>query len=184
MLQKFIICLGIICLYIPAQAQMYAGRNTLEISSSGTSAETHLKSNQLVASWVFEENSLELRLKTHAIYHFASEADQALLQEVFMIDSNPLLSMRLDLKDLNLAPGSSAGQQLAVPVIIEYASKELAATADFSYEYDAQKEWVRFDLNTTVSAEEMGLWISETYQSRFSDQVNISVKGGEMTRRY
>ncbi len=185
MLKKTIVYIGLIVCGLPLMAQMYSGVNTLKLSSAGTNTSTELKSNQLVSRLVFDEQKLSMMVKTGAIHQLANEEDKKLLEEVFMIESNPLMSIVIDLSSLGLKGAESFSKEAAqLPYQLSFNDKMVEGTANINLDYSTDKSLIKFEIETTISTREMGIHLGSAYTSRFSDNMLISVKGAEMTRRY
>lgn len=185
MLKQIIAYLALLICSLPLFAQIYSGVNTLALSSEGAEAKTQLTSEQLVARLTFEKSELSLMVKTGSIWQLANEADKRLLMEEFMIESNPLLSIKVDISSLGLNAARAMKRENAqLPYKLMYNGQTLDGIANVNLDYDTAQSLITFDISLESSMYDMGIRLADDSKRRLSDALTLSIESGTLTRRY
>lgn len=182
-MRKFVgTCLGLLGFCLTLSAQTYKGPATLGIQSEGSAEITTLTSKQAVVQWSAETSTLTVLLKMHALYPQASEAGQAILREVLLVDANPLLRISVDMAAVD--PGDRFTQVHVLPARFQLGGEEAKATAEVQVVRGKEQDQLRVELTATLKGAALGIGVPASYRARFSDQLTISVQDGNLTRRY
>ncbi|MDX2286988.1 MAG: hypothetical protein NW241_22680 [Bacteroidia bacterium] len=167
---------------LPAAAQIYAGRGTLHIASSGSSSATALVSEQLSCRFTPGTGRVLLLFKAESLLRADGTADAPVMQGIFEAASSTLWTIEADLTPWALQDGSTQEvdiPQLPVTILANDRSVRQPAAASLKLTPAA----FTLDLSVTLHLADLGLNVPAPLAGRFADEVTLTIPAAELTRR-
>ena len=162
-------------------AQTFAGVQPLQLSATGSVAQTDLTSNQAVNTFDATSGNWQILTKTQVFTFNATTPQMQVLNDIFMWQANRLMRINFNMQNAGLnfsAPFAS--QTVTVPMTIEFNQRTYTGTANMSVAYSGTHLTGSLSGNFSLST----LMLSAaTHADIFANNVTLSATNFSLSKR-
>jgi hypothetical protein len=160
-----------------AFGQFYAGVNTATLTTKGTEITTVLSSEQMVGRYLPEQNQLNFMIKTQTFGFNAGQTAQDYLNEVLLVQANPLLSINLNLEISNI----SESAETDISGVLSFNGQEMT----FQTKAQVNKSAESIQLSTTLELDlnEVGIYVPNDHKTFSSSLVQLTIDQATLQKR-
>lgn len=162
-------------------AQTFAGVHSLQLSATGSVAQTDLTSNQAVNTFDATSGNWEILTKTQVFTFNATTPQMQVLDDIFMWQANRLMKITFNLQNSGLnfsVPFTS--QVVSVPMTIEFNQKTYTGTASINVAYTGTH--LNGSINSNFSLTTLML-SAATHADIFANNVMLSATNFSLPKR-
>lgn len=163
---------------LSAFGQTYSGVGSLSLTQKGLS----LTSEQLVGRYIPDQHVVSFMVKTHALSLGADNAAKSFLQDVLLMESNPLLSLEFDLKDFpEISTGDFSSQTLSIPLTVRFNEHTLTTLVPATIEKLGNLFSISTEANIDLAS--LAIILSEEEAKIYDSHISLAVNQAVLTRR-
>ena len=181
MRKVFFFCLAsMLCLV--ANAQTFIGNHPLQLSATGTVSQTTLNSDHVVSSLTMSNHTWEILFKTETLKFGANATQLQVLNNVFSLPSNRLMTLTIDVQSANFNFSNNLSvQNLPLAGQLHYNNLVAPVPVMLNLSYNKVTNEFTYTFSGNVNLTNLGLSAANA-SADFNDNVIIS-GGGSLTKR-
>ncbi|MEZ4850229.1 MAG: hypothetical protein R3B93_16770 [Bacteroidia bacterium] len=160
-----------------AFGQFYAGVNNATLTTKGTESTTELSTTQMVGRYIPGQNKLTLMVKTQTFSFDADQQGQSYLNDVLLVQSNPLMALSFDL-DLSGLSGKSTRE---VNGLLLFNDQELPIKTQLQVEQTGNS--LIFSANLNLDLSKIGIYTTKENQSFASIIAQLTIDQATLQQR-
>ena len=164
-------------------AQLYTGAGSLSLTAAGEDAATTLTSDRLNARFTCDPANFRFLIKTAVLGMETGALETALVDEVLLAPSNPLMEITWDGSDLPALCDGASHQLSQHPVTLRVTFNGETVTLPGRLDLQATATTLDLSLEATLSLAAFGLYVRAPHKAVFGDAVTLSLTEVSLIRR-